>query len=442
MKKIVAVILLILIFAAGAPFINGLLLEKTIRNVFEEANSMYAESGFDYSLEIIDYDRNILTSDIEWKINFGSLKAVYGIEEMIFTEHARHGYIKVVSNTSFEKNEWFQRFIENKLQGENPLTITTSYSLFGDIESVVRSEPFSITVENEVVDIHAGEFSIATDSDLKHFTSSGKWQGFNAAGQVSVGEVDVDSELEMISTFIWKGYLSFSTSDFVVKVAEEAFSYTRMDGKYILDHDRDANTLSAQTHVSMDGLKAGQHRIEKASAQFAVNNMSAQGYEDFMTAYTEIMSEVLENLAALKDDPGKAGEFVEEQMGTIGIQLIAAYEKLLKRDLELKISDLHVVLPQGDIKADITLRLLRDMTLMQFAPVIGQPDLALEIFYLNSDIKLPIEFVGEPPLLLSPSYPGMQTGLFVREGDILNHSAETRDNKLFLNGKEFDLSQP
>jgi len=139
MKKIVAVVLLILIIAAGAPFINGLLLEKTIRNVFEEANSMYTESGFDYSLEIIDYDRNFLTSDIEWKINFGSLKALYGIEEMIFTEHARHGYIKVVSNTSFEKNEWFQRFIENKLQGENPFTITTSYTLFGDIESVVRS---------------------------------------------------------------------------------------------------------------------------------------------------------------------------------------------------------------------------------------------------------------------------------------------------------------
>lgn len=442
MKKIAAVVLLVLIIAAAVPYVNGLLMEKAMRDLFEEANTIYAESGFDYSLEIVHYDRSFLTSDIDWKINFGSLKAVYGIDEMIFTEHARHGYTGVVSTTDFGKNEWFQRFVDEKLQGENPFTITTSYSLFGEIESAIRSDPFSVAIDDEVVDVHAGEFAIATDSDLKHFTSSGKWQGLDAAGQVSVGEMALDSELKMISTYIWDGYLHFTSQNFQARQAGDAFSYEKMDGKYTLDHDSGQNTLSGRTDISIDNLKAAQHRIEGASVRFAVNNMDAQGYEDFMNAYTQIMSEALENLAVIREEPDKAGEILEEQIGDVGFQLIAAYEKLLKKDLELHVSDLQIIFPEGEVKADITVRLLRDMTLMQFAPIIGQPDLALEIFYLNSDVRLPVEIAGEPPLLLSPFYPGMKTGLFVKDGDTLHHSAETREGKLFLNGKEFALSQP
>jgi hypothetical protein len=127
-------------------------------------------------------------------------------------------------------------------------------------------------------------------------------------------------------------------------------------------------------------------------------------------------------------------------MAAMGFQMMAAYERLLKAGLELQVSDLLVNLADGDITGDVTLRLLKDMTFMQFAPVVSQPELLLDIFYLKSDVSLPARLVGENPGLLTPVYPGMQTGLFVKRGDKLIHRAETIDGKLMLNGSDVILT--
>ena len=109
--------------------------------------------------------------------------------------------------------------------------------------------------------------------------------------------------------------------------------------------------------------------------------------------------------------------------------------QILKKGLEIKLSDLNVKLADGEINGDMTLRLLKDMTLMQFAPIITQPEQLFEIFYLKSNLRLPVNLVGENPKLLTPLYPGMQTGLFIKKGDNLVHQAETADGKLIVNGK-------
>ncbi len=161
-----------------------------------------------------------------------------------------------------------------------------------------------------------------------------------------------------------------------------------------------------------------------------------------MHVYTKTMSEIFENVAAYEGDSGETAEIIETQMTTAGLQMIAAYEKLLQQGVELQISDLLIKLPEGDVAGAITLRLLKNMTLMQFAPVVGQPDLLLDILYLKSQLRLPAALVGDKPMLMAPFYPGMQTGVFIKEGDFLVHSAETRNGKLFLNNEEFILKLP
>lgn len=52
------------------------------------------------------------------------------------------------------------------------------------------------------------------------------------------------------------------------------------------------------------------------------------------------------------------------------------------------------------------------------------------------------DLVGENPKLLAPPFPGMQTGLFVKNGDNLIHQAETVDGKLIVNNKQLALSGP
>jgi hypothetical protein len=79
------------------------------------------------------------------------------------------------------------------------------------------------------------------------------------------------------------------------------------------------------------------------------------------------------------------------------------------------------------------------MTFAQFIPVANQPDLALEILSLKSAASLPEKLVGDASMLLAPFYPGMQTGLFVKDGESIRHTAETKDGKLFLNDNEVVL---
>ena len=43
---------------------------------------------------------------------------------------------------------------------------------------------------------------------------------------------------------------------------------------------------------------------------------------------------------------------------------------------------------------------------------------------------------GENPKLTRPIFSGMQTGLFVKNGENLVHQAETVGGKLFVNSKE------
>ena len=94
---------------------------------------------------------------------------------------------------------------------------------------------------------------------------------------------------------------------------------------------------------------------------------------------------------------------------------------------------------QGPVKAEITLGLRKDVTLAQLLPTMMQPHLILDMVSLKSDVSLPDEWVGDKGRLLRPLFPGMQTGLFVREGKNLTHRAETRNGKLFLNGREVKL---
>jgi uncharacterized protein YdgA (DUF945 family) len=440
MKKTIIAGTLIFSIVASIPFASGLLMERTVRNAFADINSMYATTGFDYSLEIISYDRGYSTSDIEWKINLGALKGLYPIDEVVFEEHASHGFAGVVSTTSLEKNLWFADFVENQLQGRNPIHISSKYDLSGKIEATVALDAFSVNVEDETIDVKPGRMVTTTDHNLKHFSSTGNWQGLSVGETLAVGMMTMKSELEKISTYVWDGNMSFGANDIKARENDETVELQAMRCEYLLDLNDDQSSMSGEARFSVDGMHSNNLTVDHASVCLATKGLNVEGYEEFMRMYTDAMSAVVGNMAAFDGDPEKAKQIMNRQMAAIGFQMVAAYEKLMKEGLELRISDLLVNLPAGDIRGDITLRLLKDMTFMQFAPLVAQPELLLDIFYLKSDLSLPVNLTGENPGLLTPVYPGMHTGLFVKNGENLIHQAETINGRLMVNSEEVVLS--
>lgn len=437
MKKFVlsAVVVLLIAFAF-APYINGLVLEKIITQYQEDVNAMNAETGSDVRIEIMAIDRNFSSSEIDWRIDLGSLAEVYGVEEIILVDRAEHGFTGVVSRTSLEKNPWFADLVNRKLDGKNPLTITTIYPLAGSIESIIELDAFTFAMEEETVTFRPAKVVTEFDRELNRFVSEAGWEGLSVTDKMTIADLAITYDLEQISTYTWAGRISFRLENLEAVDKDQRVKIAHLQGEYSLEFDEDNNRLSMTGGVEIDTILTHEEQLADMLLRMEINNIDATGYEEFMESYTRTMHAMLDEAAAAKDNPEKMNQAMQAKMTSYSLNMIAAYEKLLKKGLEFNITDLRARIPEGNITGNMQLQLKRDLTFAQLTPVIMQPQLAFDYFFLQSNFRFPAEIAGDNQMLVSPVYQGMQTGLFVLEGSDMVHSAQTLDGRLLLNGRE------
>ncbi len=440
MKKIViGIFVLIVVAGVGAPFISGLVMERVVKRSFNNLNTMYTANGSDASIEIVRYDRSFSSTEIEWKMKLGSLQAMYGVDEILFVDHADHRLTGIVSATSLDKNKWYADFVSNKLAGKDPLAITTTYSFSGQINATITLDAFSLPIENEVAEIKGGKAVLFCDDTLRNFSSEVSWEGFSVAEKVQVDGIVIISTLEKISSYLWDGTLSLAVEKSKIAGGAERFELINFKGDYTIDAESEKNTISVDTTFGADQLLVGSEKIDKGFVRLGVINMDIHGFEQFMKLYTEMAQSVLQDMSAAEDDPAKMKAILQVQLARTQFQFLAAYEKLMKKGLELQISDLYAKLPEGEVTGDAAVSLNKDMTFAQFVPLLQQPELVVDIFSLHSNLRLPAGLIGDNLMLLSPLSSGMPTGVFVQDGDYLSHKAETRAGKLYLNGQAVKL---
>lgn len=435
-KTVVGVILIVVVVAVGAPFANGLIMERVVRQTHVDINKMYADSGSDISIEIMEYDRGFSSSRIKWKLSLGKLESLYGVDGIMVVEDAKHGYTSVVSKSSLDENKWYRDFVERQLDGKDPVRITTRYAMSGNIESTLSLDEFSIKDGQDLLKSRPGKIVIACGKGLKRFTTHGSYGGFSIDNKLNISDISMQSELEKISTYIWAGNGSVTVDNSEAVAKNDHMKLSNMSFGYKMDYEKKSRTLSMGADYGAENITFGEDSIENASVHISISGVDADGYENLMTVYTGMINTAMEDAGQTPDDSQDVEALMQQQMMSSGIQLVTALEKLLKDGLELKITDLKATLPSGDINGDVVLGLKKDMTMVQFMPIATNPKLALDIFSLRSDISLPAEMAGENPRLFLPLFPGMRTGIFEKAGDRVVHKAETIDGKLMLNGQE------
>ena len=441
MKKIIfAVGLIIMLAVAGTPLLSGLITQRIIKQSFDDINQMYVDTGSDIFIEIQQYEKKYFSSQIEWKIKLGALKSLYGVEEIVFIDRIDHGFSNVVSKTSLEKNKWFMDFVDNKLEGKNPIAVTTEYKLSGDIKTTIVLDAFSFKDGNTVFEIKPGQIVVAFGKDLNNIFSEMSWAGCSIPGKFSVDNLLANSKMEKNYTYIWEGMTSLSIENIKAVGTKESFEMADLKCDYELNFNKPENELSIGLGNSIKSITMGQGKIQDIFSKININNIDAMGYEEFMASYSQILNNAMAQIETEKTHPDTMKKVFEKQMASIGRKLLGAYEKFLKKGFEIQITDARAQLPQGNIKGDIILSLKKDVTMGKLVPIVIQPSKALDIFYLKSNVRMPYELFGENHMLLSQIYPGMQTGLFLKEGENVIHKAETLDGKLLLNGKEVLLN--
>ncbi|OQX17769.1 MAG: hypothetical protein BWK76_09635 [Desulfobulbaceae bacterium A2] len=441
MKKLgLALVVLLIAAVLAAPYVSGMVMERTVRQAVVNMNKMYGEAGQDIRADIVQYQRGYASSEIVWKVGLGPLQALYGIGEVQLVERAKHGFGSIVSTTSLEKNPWYTKFVQEKLAGKDPLHITTQYSLSGKIASTIALDGITLPVETETVAIKPGKMVASCDKEFKHFLGDVTWGGLAVGEKIVLEGLALKSDLTLISPFVWDGTISLAVPH--VKAAKdpaERLELANLKGKYTLRFNKEQNTMSGMVDYGFDRLEVGQEKVENAFVRIGMNGINVPAYKEFMTMYSRTMGDMLGEIVAAKGSAADLSKVNEKKMVMIGLQMMAASEKLLTKGLEFQIADLRLRLPDGEIKGDLTLRLNKDMTFLQFVPLTQQPALALDIFSLKSNLSLPQQMVGNNTMLLQPLFPGMRTGLLVPSGANYVHKAETKDNKLLLNDQEVQL---
>jgi len=408
MKKVIlAVVLVLVIVVAGIPMLAGIIMEKNFRNSVQHINQICSDAGGDLSIEIINYDKNFTSSQMDLKLNSKIINALYGFDDIVLVYRAEHGYTKTVFYTSLEKNKWFSDFLNNKLNGNNPLTIKTVYDYFGQSKTKITVDEFSLKVKKDTIEFKPAQLDIDFQKGMKHLLLKGT--------NLTIKKIKGQGK-------------------------ESNFALSNLTCDYTMGYDETENTASFEIKYGLDSIIAGKNSVKDAFVKIAVNEIDINGYKEYMKLSSEMGSKMAKDLSQdTSKSPQQKQTYMAQQMAKMQ-GLTQAYEKILKKDLEFKVSDLKATVKEGQIKGNITLTLKQDIVFAKLTPIKKQPSLALDFFSLKSDFNIPYELIGEKgQMLLNPIYPGMKTGLFLKEGNLLTHNAETRDGKLFINDHELVL---
>lgn len=440
MKKVVfSLCLLLAVAVAGLPFANGIIAEKMVRQLAENATAMYARSGYDLRFEILSYDRGVMGSQVRWQVDFGRLKNVYPVERIIGVETARHGFFGVESDTSLGENPWYAGWVAQRRDGKDPLAITTRYSFFGPVRSKVTLAPFAVDVGENPVDIHALEFAASCARDLTGMSYQGNWQGMTEDEENRLGPVSFEAGLTRVTDMVWAGTGSASVSAFTARGTKGPVSFTGLDLDFNVATSQDKAFMDIEMGARMGSATINGDTFRDLALRLGVGRVDLNAYEELALLYANIANNALAGISAQGSGPDAAGRMTKRMMADSAPQLLAGLEKMLKKDFYIRIEELGITLPKGRVTGSCRLGLKKDMTLAQFYPLMIQPSHALEIFTLASSASAPGALVGANPALTLPVFPGMATGLFVPENEAFTHRAETRDGALFLNGQEVAL---
>jgi uncharacterized protein YdgA (DUF945 family) len=435
-KGIFWVAFVIVLTVIGMPVLNGMILEKRVRQSFEDMNPGTGPSGSGTRFEILSYDRRFFSSEIQWRIVSQALEKSWGIHDILFLDRVRHGFAGASTTTSLEKNPWVMDMVDKKLNGKNPLTLKTEINLLGRMESRLVLEAVSYRDTEGIIEIRPGRASLSMDWGKDRWVSKIDFEGLDLAGKIRLDGFSWQSDLGRVSGNIRAGRASFFLKEFRSSDPGKTTTLSNAVFDYELVYHPKEVSVSINTQGCLDAFQSGGEEIKNAAAGFHIRHMDAGGYEDLLAFFRDGAAEIMNSGPSNRQDMDAVRRAMEKQAADKGFEWVGICEKLLKKGLEIEVSDLKAQVPEGKIEADARIRLENDLPLSGILSFLMDPSNLLAYISMESYIILPKRRDPNGRMLLSPMFSGMPTGLFIMEKDLLLHRAETREGKLFLNHKE------
>lgn len=424
-KLIVGIAVLGTIVFGVAPFITGIVAENQTSKEIDKVNAL-ATRG---TMETLQYDRGITNSETSYRIVFNEAhQNQIGLKEISFTCDVDHGVIGVDYSCKII-NDAYKAFIDENLAGKDPLTLESSVSVFGGIESTILIDKTSLDLADGAKISLPKKASIQISRDGSEYGIEGEIPSLtiDEKGSLNIDDVVIKGSLEKINEGLFTGNVVLKGNKI------ELFNKVNSSGMLLDDFEiktkakeKNAALFSTLTFSadSMDISTTADKKnvFSSPSFDFGVSGVNTQAYLE----YYETMQE-LYKLYQFKDLTKQA---------EVSAKLLPVVEKMLQENLGFSIeTSFKLDGKRNKILFDLTL--LKNMTLAELSGFIFNPEETLKNFKGNLNIDIKKNLIEKyPQLALSTSkVPAfMQT----KKGIELNMEL---DSGLKVNGKKTSIAE-
>lgn len=443
MKKLLIVLIcLAVVCGAGLPIANGIIMERTIKSAVEDNNNKAVKAGIGLRTKIVDYDRGLFSSRVKWCIeNPGSFPGS-DTEQLVLETQGTHGFFSVNSQTSLGENPWYMQWVNTRLNGKDPLSIQTRFSLAGTMGSTIHLDAVSIEDKGKQIDVHALDLDVSTGKGFETLEAKGRWEGLSQGSEFVMGPVAFTSDLYQLTDMIWAGKNTFSLEQ--LKINDGKSNPVDLSGltlNFDTSASEDKKTMAMSMDFHVDRIELGGKPLSDWAGTLKLKQMDTASFEQGMVLYSDMMTRAGQRLEKTGGNPGDFQKILKDEMARNTPQLMSALNGLLKQGLGMEIIGLDIDLPEGKVTGGLDLSLKKDLDPSKLFILAMQPDMVFSFFDLDAQLSLPYALAGGVPNLTEPLFPGMATGFFVIKDDLLSLDMHIKEEKLFLNGNQVVLNQ-
>jgi len=430
LKKLIIVIAFVLAaLLFGAPYYTGKVAEAETLKLVDSMNQSSAEYG---STEVLNYDRGLRSTTARYKYTppapFETFSKEFG--DIVYACESNHGVTGIDYTCALEGESAYSKFVDEKLDGKDPLSVFGSISAFGGItQTIALDEVKGLEVDGATLNFPKAQISLATDTNASSFDISGGSDAFEMEGngeKLSVGKMTIEGDFSQVTGSLFTGDMLMKVDhvNTVGALGESSFKGLSVSS----DASEQGDTLSSKVLFSIKEVVAPGLPFETAEdINFGLDLAGLDTQS--VIEYQEFVQQVQrDTLAALEN----GSEVDPNQMA----QIMPILEGMLKEGLKVN-SKMSAKLNGKPNEIALDLKLLESLTLAQMGLFMTNPDDALAKLDVSLDASLDKALVDAQPLAAAFI---AQSPLMAAGSD--DYSVDLKlGKKIELNGKAMSFSE-
>ena len=423
MKKLIKGLVVLAILALLLiPYITGKVAESVTHQLATQINQNNHEYG---ELSVLDYQRGFRSTQSRYSWKPSQLGKSAFKPEVVLNCDGNHGVLSYSYDCQFENAQRYTEFVDQQLGGVDPLTMSGSVNVLGDISHSIRLDEIDVDGNGQVIHALSGFINVASDTKLETFVIEGEFQGIEVKGSnglLMVGPVTLSGQVR-------QNNLDLAIGDVVLAITNIALE-SKYQGRI------EINELVLHSEAKELGEKLGV-RYCLAVEQFKQTGMADDLNLANLIMNFEMAGIDMVQMSTLNEKLDALDKQTESAQNASLLALLPAFESLLKLGLKLdfQLSADYLAEP---VAANLAMNLTDDLTLGDFLLFNVNPRNLFTKMDVQLTNQIPLSFVDKSPSLqgamaLSPWHTKSERS-YATDFQIANGSIK-------LNEKELEIEE-